>query len=678
MHDTKHVLHPLVTGALLLALVPTANAAEQGDRTPESMTVTGYVKQNREEIRAKRNTAQVADFISSDEMGQQPDLNVADSLRRLPDVTTEFDEDEGRFVSIRGLPSRYTTSLFDGAIIPDGWFALGRQTDLESIPGIALKRVAVYKSLTPDLQPAIGGVVDLQPISAFDFKDFQAVTDTKIGHYSDQATPGGPTGPAYIVNGRINDQFGADHQFGYVLAGSFSDRARDQQKDLRTFSFDDAGNPLLRRRDQADYNNRLERSSVLGRLEYRPSDSLYSSLLGAHYSYDSNEYRYLNILEGRNLRSANASGGSYAQGRDRYRLDYFPEQTRSDLAIWDLEFKPADKQRLSSKLYAARGTYERQMDGQFEFRSAYSSRFGYQYDLTTQDAADRQLADVTLNNPGELNNSANFSLYNLQPEHQQRQQTVKEWRGDYGFNFDRHDRGLGAQVGLGWRRTEVEQDIDQQTLTPTSARVLPASPIGDYADYYKAVNAFVASNPRLFKDNAATDALLSTQDDLDYTEDVGFGFGTLRYRGERFEVLGGVRYEHTRFDASAYQNLGGVLQPSGNAGRYDNLLPSLSAYYDLTDRLRLRAGFSQALGRPNPSYVVPQDSTTLQDGQVNITRGNPGLKPITSNNYDLALDYYFGRGALASVAVFQKDLQNEIFVGKTSDLAADGTLVVTS
>ncbi|WP_163031432.1 TonB-dependent receptor plug domain-containing protein, partial [Pseudomonas viridiflava] len=184
MMTRTRACYPLVSGAVLLTLITPAVAQDSSGKSDapaaESVTVTGYVKQNREEIRAKRNTSQVADFISSDELGQQPDLNVADSLRRLPDVTTEFDEDEGRFVSIRGLPSRFTTTTFDGAMIPDGWFALGRQTDLEAIPGVALKRVAVYKSLTPDLQPAIAGIVDLQPISAFDYSGFQAVADAKV------------------------------------------------------------------------------------------------------------------------------------------------------------------------------------------------------------------------------------------------------------------------------------------------------------------------------------------------------------------------------------------------------------------------------------------------------------------------------------------------------------------
>ncbi|WP_163004456.1 TonB-dependent receptor domain-containing protein, partial [Pseudomonas viridiflava] len=83
-----------------------------------------------------------------------------------------------------------------------------------------------------------------------------------------------------------------------------------------------------------------------------------------------------------------------------------------------------------------------------------------------------------------------------------------------------------------------------------------------------------------------------------------------------------------------------------------------------------------SLGRPNPEYVVPLNSVSQVDGAISINRGNPSLKPITSNNYDLAADYYFGQGALLSMALFQKDLKNEIFVGSSS--STDSTRIKTT
>ncbi|WP_164709090.1 hypothetical protein, partial [Pseudomonas viridiflava] len=118
MMTRTRACYPLVSGAVLLTLITPAVAQDSSGKsdTPaaESVTVTGYVKQNREEIRAKRNTSQVADFISSDELGQQPDLNLAKAVLLHPHVTSEFDYDDVRSVADRSVRSRFKTTVFDG------------------------------------------------------------------------------------------------------------------------------------------------------------------------------------------------------------------------------------------------------------------------------------------------------------------------------------------------------------------------------------------------------------------------------------------------------------------------------------------------------------------------------------------------------------------------------------
>ncbi|WP_164405395.1 outer membrane beta-barrel protein, partial [Pseudomonas viridiflava] len=93
---------------------------------------------------------------------------------------------------------------------------------------------------------------------------------------------------------------------------------------------------------------------------------------------------------------------------------------------------------------------------------------------------------------------------------------------------------------------------------PTSAASLPASSFSNAGDYYKATNRLFADDLGLFRLDQANSTLLSTQNDLSYQEDIAAGLGLLGYRGERFEVLGGARYEHTRFDSSAFQNNSGT------------------------------------------------------------------------------------------------------------------------
>src|SRR5690606_24892546 len=79
------------------------------------VAVHGYRRQQVDAVAAKRREHRLTEVRTSDSIGQQPDYNIADSLRRLPGVQTVFDEDEGRYVSIRGLKANYTLGGLDGA-----------------------------------------------------------------------------------------------------------------------------------------------------------------------------------------------------------------------------------------------------------------------------------------------------------------------------------------------------------------------------------------------------------------------------------------------------------------------------------------------------------------------------------------------------------------------------------
>lgn len=73
----------LLAGAGVLALWSTATAfAEENEG--DDIVVTGFRAQNQLAVDAKRNAEIIAEFTKSDDIGQQPDYNIADSLRRLP------------------------------------------------------------------------------------------------------------------------------------------------------------------------------------------------------------------------------------------------------------------------------------------------------------------------------------------------------------------------------------------------------------------------------------------------------------------------------------------------------------------------------------------------------------------------------------------------------------------
>jgi len=85
-----------------------AAAAATADTALEEIVVTGIRKSVEESLEAKRKATDLVEVITAEDIGKMPDKNVADSLARVPGVTTssasanEGGFDENDRVSMRG------------------------------------------------------------------------------------------------------------------------------------------------------------------------------------------------------------------------------------------------------------------------------------------------------------------------------------------------------------------------------------------------------------------------------------------------------------------------------------------------------------------------------------------------------------------------------------------------
>ena len=159
------------------------------------------------------------------------------------------------------------------------------------------------------------------------------------------------------------------------------------------------------------------------------------------------------------------------------------------------------------------------------------------------------------------------------------------------------------------------------------------------------------------------------------------------YAWDRLLLIGGLRYDHTRFDAySPFSDDGGTTYTSAfrnTSGGYNNLLPSLNATFKLSEDQRLRFSASRTLGRPTPSNIAQATSTSCGDdeegrGFCTIKQGNANLQPRRSTNIDLAWDLYFnGNNGLVSVALFDKVIKDDIYTLTTFENVGDTRYRVT-
>lgn len=119
----------------------------------------------------------------------------------------------------------------------------------------------------------------------------------------------------------------------------------------------------------------------------------------------------------------------------------------------------------------------------------------------------------------------------------------------------------------------------------------------------------------------------------------------------------GVRWAQTKLGIDNYKKAGtnNTYAPNQEHGKYTNVLPAVSAAYDLTDDLIWRASYGKTISRASLSIIAAQ--TVIPNPYDNTaTAGNPNLKPQQSKNLDTSLEWYFKRGSLLSAAYFKKEL----------------------
>ncbi len=142
-------------------------------------------------------------------------------------------------------------------------------------------------------------------------------------------------------------------------------------------------------------------------------------------------------------------------------------------------------------------------------------------------------------------------------------------------------------------------------------------------------------------------------------EKVSTGFIQSDFKGEvlarELRLNAGVRWSQTELDIDNFQKNGAVYEPNHAKGKYKNLLPAVSAAYDLTDTLIWRASYGKTISRASLSIIAAQ--TVIPNMFDNsATSGNPNLKPQQSKNLDSSLEWYFKPGSLLSAALFRKEL----------------------
>jgi TonB-dependent receptor len=672
----------------------------------EAFTVTAIGQRfvNQDALQSKRAEAAVFDSISQDDIGKLPDVNIADSFRRIPGISAINDEDEGRFVLARGLQPALNHVTFEGMAVAthDAFGGGGRSVNLETIPASAVKRLEAFKTFTPAMDGgSIGSYLNMATRSASDQKGIVARAGASVGYFTQRDVPARSHPLTTRVQLSYGQTFGRDDRFGVFVAFEDMRKSRDQVKIIQdTYNFFNAagastGSPFVGNGWAAPgqfrwfiYNNDSSRTGLNTKLEFNPSAAFRSYLSLYRFRTEDDEDRHGHqLLSLAGMSGQTATSGTYANARSEVSFTHNDIRRKLDGAHYHAEFTPAADHRIFADT-AWSGTRYRNSTPFIGFRTPVSPLLGLTYDSR------EQIQTYRFTNPGGaayFGDAANHVLDSYNYRELKTEEYLVHHKLTYAFNAKGARGPLGFETGADWKRLDRRVNNDQWNYANPVFRLSNAPRTLAYTPPAR-------SEPFLFLDDKTWDRLFaggtgagftltqpasfeaSAQGDFKYIEDISAGYLMGTWHTSRFRAVGGLRYENVDATAKTFRRLVApvpdVFIPIDVPSGYHNLLPSATASYELTDRVWLRAGISKSVGRPNPSDIAALENVSA-DG-LTISRGNPKLKARNARNYDLSLEYYFPKGeGIASAAVFQKDIADDIFNLSTTETVNGALVTIT-
>lgn len=652
---------------------PAGQASDASDL--DRVTVTGRRAADRLAVDDKRFSDNQVDSIRADDVGRLPDQNVAEAVRRLPGVSVSNDQGEGRYLTVRGVSPDLLNVTLNGqtaaAPEPDG-----RQVKLDDIPSALIGSVTLVKTLTPDLDAnAIAGQVNIETLSAFDRGRSFATGRLAYGYYDlNGENP-------YEYDATVGGLFGADKQFGAVLAINKSDRRIGSQQFAGSEDWMDInGQDVPEEFAIRHYQPHRIRQGAVANFDWRPSDATKVFLRLLHSVYKDDEIRQHfgfslpddeALYSGQSGSTGTFSGGGRAERRVRMRR----EDTSTSSASLGGEFKFGE---FNDRILNVETTFSqaRKRDprrDEWTFRTG--SNIGGSYDLSGD--------PYRITPAAAAYDVANFRGYQVRYGSRQANEDLFQARIDYQFPID-DQSGSWFKFGAKFIDREKDNDEDRATWRQASAGTLTlaqalAGPFGAVfsgdaygpgADHALA-DAYFTANPGHFSYRAADTLSDSLAADYRITERVSAAYAMANLRFGDAAVIPGVRVERTTssFAAKSVTQDSTLDQDYDSFGSsaYTDWFPGVNFRYDLGDHVSIRAAVTRAIGRPNyediAPYVIVQDEG---GGRYAVTMGNPDLDPLRSTNLDLAIEYYLGNRGILSAAVFYKQINDPIFWSRES------------
>jgi len=698
------ILSPIMTGraALLLAAAGLIAAlpvqVRAADEAPlEEVTVTGIRASIESAIAVKRESGDIVEAISAEDIGKLPDPSIAESLTRLPGVTAQRSDGRTSDISIRGFGPDFNGTLMNGREqVSTG---NNRAIQFDQYPAELIHAVEVYK--TPDaslIGQGLAGTIDLQTTRPLEYGKRALVLDVRGIKNGNGDLGAGSTDKQYRASLSYVDQF-FDNTLGITLGFARLDTPTDTKEvglydpwhtndpnPPNNFNYH-AGVPTttwVTDGIKSLASTGLDkRDGSVATLEWRPIET-FTSTVDAYYtnrtwaddrrSIEANLGNYPNKTNYSNLVTGGENtlvGATVANLVPLARNFLYLTKDRIFASGWNNKWTPGDW-TLAADIGYSRATRD---EHDYETQGTYQ---GGVTDTGTFFIPSSSAPSFTLNNGytdpakvlvGPTIYGAGYSRFphvvdELKSVRLDAAHTLSGWFSAIqgGLNFDdRTKNKRQPEANLNANANCPCQIASQYLLPPTNLGFsgTPSSLSWNVpavlANYFQPIQPSTTQSYLVGKSwevsEKLTTAYIMAKLDHELSADVSL-------RGNV-----GVQAVHTQqsSDSNAFVT---AAVPIHDGTNYNDVLPSLNLVFGFPSGQKLRVGLARELVRARMDQLdVSYDYSYSTGGNFtpSATGGNARLAPWRADAFDVSYEKYFENRAIISVAGFYKKLKSYIY-----------------
>lgn len=628
----------------------------------------------------QKRSITIKNVLSADQIQSFPDLNAAEALQRVPGITLQRDQGEGRYVQLRGTPPELSTFNVNGEQIPSPEGEV-RYVGLDIIAADQIEFMEVTKVLTPDLD-ADGIAGNINIITKEAREGPAQIRAVLSGGYNNLR--GTPNYQAQFSYGQRTGIFGFNLNTSYYVNEQGADNLEYKYAKGPFFGLDqqqlgvDNYSVQYRQVELRHYNLTRTRLAVSPTWDLTFNDHHKIYLRGMYNRFVDDEIRRRKIYDTDDAVSETyyRYGGVLHDARQRTKIQEVSTANlggEHDLGWVEIEYMVQMARATENRPDHVEVAFEnpgQAVQLEFDRSDPQYPRVNYprpedtvvvfdyeNYDFEELLFEDDQIVDdnlaarLNLTFPYRINDqqSGYFKTGGKIRSKDKRRDITVESFGAY-FQTSNTYPGEGPPLTLpgvsdGFREDNLLNQGYVMEMMPSPDRI----------------REFYHQYPQFFIYDRTDTREKTDGEDYQAEEDIYAVYGMIRHDWGPLMMITGLRYERTDINYQA-----NFIQLE--RGRFDSLivledqrtidffLPHLQFRYAINQDFNLRAALSYNYARPNFSDVLP----FRQEDDREVEYGNPNLKFASAMNLDLLAEYYF-LGGMVSGGAFYKDIDDPVF-----------------